>query len=302
MPLEFHIPSLNFFLLHLAYGLMAGLMYAVFSVGLTVVWGVSKIVNFAHGEFYTMGGYLFFVLTTYLGINNYLALPLTVLVVMAIGLLVEKTVIRPAYTMNLERVDEYGIIVTFGILIVIQNTVLQIAGPWRYRPPAFWGDVVEIGEFSVVGDRIVAAVISGVILIMLAYFFSRTWLGRAIRAASQHRLGAQMLGINLERVIPLSFMLGVGLAAASGALLSYVFVVNPFMGLDPVIKAFVVIVIGGMGSILGAALGGILLGASEGVATAFLGGSYVKAYGFVMLILFLILRPHGFFGEKVRRV
>lgn len=302
MPLEPTIPSLAFLIQFVIYGLMFGVIYSLFALGLTVVFSISKIVNFAHGEFYMLGGYFFYFITTVIGVPSFLAPPLAVAMAVPASLIVERTIIRPVYTKNIDRPDEYGLIVTFGLLILLQNLVLQVAGPWYRRPPPFWDTLLTVGPFTFFGDRVIASIISVISLGLLFVFFTRTWLGRAMRAAAQHRMGAQTVGISLSRMGTLSFLLGASLAALAGSLLAHYFSVFPAAGQAPAVKGFVIIVLGGLGSVGGAALGGILLGLFESGATAFLGSDYTAAYGFALMILILALRPHGMFGEKVRRV
>jgi branched-chain amino acid transport system permease protein len=207
---------------------------------------------------------------------------------------------------KVERPDEYAIMITFGLAILLQNFMLSLFGPWTLRPPALFRGGVEIGELVVGGDRLAAAALGVVLIIGVIYLLRWTWAGKAIRAVSQDRETAAVVGVDDRLVGMLAFGLGSALAGAAGALMGPVFLVHPTMGVIPAIKAYVIVVLGGLGSVPGAIVGALILGQVENLATVLIPDTtralaYKDAYGLVLLVLVLLLRPQGLFGERSRR-
>jgi branched-chain amino acid transport system permease protein len=222
-----------------------------------------------------------------------------------LGMAIEWLLIRPMHEGKVERPDEYAIMITFGLAILLQNLMLGVFGPWTQRPPALFRGRVEIGELVVSGDRLAAAALGALLIAVLVYLLRATLAGKAIRAVSQDRETAAVVGIDDRLVGMLAFGLGSALAGAAGALMGPVFLVYPTMGVIPVIKAYVVVVLGGLGSVPGAILGALLLGQVENLATVLIPDTtravaYKDAYGLVLLVLVLLLRPQGLFGERRR--
>jgi branched-chain amino acid transport system permease protein len=218
---------------------------------------------------------------------------------------IEWLLIRPMHEGKVDRPDEYAIMITFGLAILLQNLMLSVFGPWTQRPPALLRGRVEIGELVVSGDRLAAAALGVLLIALLIYLLRATLAGKAIRAVSQDRETAAVIGIDDRLVGMLAFGLGSALAGTAGALMGPVFLVYPTMGVIPVIKAYVVVVLGGLGSVPGAILGALLLGLVENLATVLIPDTtralaYKDAYGLVLLVLVLVLRPQGLFGERTR--
>jgi len=287
-------------------GLVIGSFYALTALGLAIIFGVLRIVNFAHGELYMLGAYCYYVLTSVLGIPPLLGVPLASLLLFISGMAIEASIVRPIYEGKVERVDEYAIMITFALAIFLQNAALAIFGPWTLRVDAVFAGRVSIGELIISGNRLAAAGI-GVLLIMgVLYVLHRTWVGKAVRAVSQDRATAAVVGIDVARASMIAFGIGSALAGAAGALMGPVFLVYPTMGLIPAIKAYVIIVLGGLGSLWGAILGALILGVVENLATVLIPDTtralaYKDAYGLGLLILILLIRPQGLFGERTRR-
>lgn len=287
-------------------GLVIGSFYALTALGLSIIFGVLKIVNFAHGELYMIGGYAYYLLAASLGLPPVLAVLLAAGVLLAIGAMIEVTLIRPVYTGKVDRPDEYAIMITFALAILLQNLMLSIFGPWPRRPEPIFRGAVEIGELIISGDRLAAAIAGAVIIAAVLLALRYSWAGRAVRAVSQDRDAARMLGVHVGRTSMLAFGLGAALAGAAGALIGPVFNVTPVMGVIPVVKAYVVVVLGGLGSIPGAILGALILGQVEVFATVLVPDTtralaYKDAYGLIVLVLVLLVRPQGLFGERERR-
>ena len=291
--------------------LTIGTLYALMALGLSLIFGVLKLVNFAHGESMMVGGYLYYFLATSFlvtsfGIPLYLAFILTIPFLYILGIIIEKFFLRSAYGRNMARYDEYVILVTFTLGIFLQNLALPLFGPYNRQAPALFKGRVIVGDLVIVGDRITAAGIAFIIIGVLLFFLYRTYLGKGLRAVAQNPGAASIIGINVTRMRGLAFGVGISLSGISGALLGPIFIVNPGMGIPFAVKAFVIVVLGGMGSIKGSIIGAYLLAIVESFGSVYLPDptralAYKDAYGLLLLILVLLVRPQGLFGEKERR-
>jgi branched-chain amino acid transport system permease protein len=291
-----------YLLSQLVNGLIFGLLYGLIALGLTIVFSIMRVVNFAHGELYMLGGYLLYFLTVPLGLPAFVGLPLSMLAVCAVGFVVERVLLRPVYAVRLERAEEYAIIITFGLSLLLQNGALWGIGPFELTPASFWeGSHKVMGDLYLAGDRLFAAGMAAVLLIATLLLIYNTWLGQALMATAQSRVGAAVVGINVIRMNLYAMGLSGLLAAAAGALIAPIFLVYPDVGSVPVIKAFVVIVLGGMGSIPGSILGALVLGVVESLGSVYIAVSYRDVYAFLVLMLVLLVRPHGLFGQRERR-
>lgn len=283
-------------------GLIFGLIYALIALGLTIVFSIMRVVNFAHGEFFMLGGYALYLFTAPLGLPAIVGLPLSMALVCVFGGLVERTLLRPIHTTRMERPEEYAIVLTFGLSLFLQNGALWSLGPYEYTPASFWeGSKHVFGDLYLAGDRLFAAGMSMVLIAATLIIIYRTWLGHALMATSQNRVGAAVVGISTVRMNVMALGLAGGLAAAAGSLLGPIFLIYPDVGTVPVIKAFVIIVLGGMGSIPGAVIAAILLGVVESLGSVYISVAYRDVYSFLVLILVLLVRPHGLFGQRERR-
>ena len=291
-------------------GLIFGLIYALIALGLTVVFSIMRVVNFSHGEFYMLGGYTLYALTAGaaalfslpLVVPTIVALPLAMAVVAIFGVAVERGLLRPVYTARMDRPEEYAIILTFGLSLFLQYGALTTVGPYEMTPGSFWeGSKHILGDLYLAGDRLFAAGTSAVLIGATLFFIYRTWTGRALMATAQNRVGATVVGVNPVRMNVIAMALAGLLAGAAGSLLAPVFLVYPDVGQIPVIKAFVIIVLGGMGSIPGAVVAALILGVVESLASVYISVAYRDVFAFLVLIGVLLFRPHGLFGQKERR-
>lgn len=287
-------------------GFIISIFYMLGAIGLSLIFGALKIVNFAHGELYMLGGYVYFVFASMMGFPPEISILAATLIMFFVGMAVERLLIRPIHTGKVERTDEYAIMITFGLAIFLQNLMLGVFGPWTKRPIALFKGRIQIGELIISGDRLVAAGLGICIILMMLYILKYTWAGKAIRGVSQNRSTAEVIGINANIVSMYAFGLGSALAGVAGALLGPVFLVHPSMGIIPALKGYVIVVLGGLGSIPGALVGSLILGQVETLATVFIPDTtralaYKDAYGLVLLLGILLLRPNGLFGEKERR-
>lgn len=287
-------------------GLIFGLFYALMAVGLAMIFGVLKIVNFAHGEFYMVGAYAYVLVALKLGVSPWAALVIAAAAGAALGWLVERTLMRPLYvgygSWTIMK-DEYAVVVTFGLSLFLINFVNKVVGPYPYRgPPLIETSRFAIGPVMLNGQKLIAAALSLALLVGLALFIKRSLWGRQIQAVAQNRLGASLAGIDATRTTSLIFAISGMLAALAGALLAPLINPSPDVGAFPAIKSFVIVVLGGMGSLWGAMGAALLLGVLESFFAVYVSYDYRDAFGLLILILVLIFRPQGLFGERGREV
>jgi branched-chain amino acid transport system permease protein len=258
-----------------------------------------------------LGGYALYALTAGavtlfsipLTLPTIIGLPLAMVAVAIFGILVERGLLRPVYTARMDRPEEYAIILTFGLSLFLQYGALTTVGPYEMTPGSFWeGSKHIIGDLYLGGDRLFAACTSVFLIGATLFFIYGTWTGRALMATAQNRVGSTIVGINTVRMNITAMALAGLLAGAAGALLAPVFLVYPDVGQIPVIKAFVIIVLGGMGSIPGAVIAAVILGLVESLGSVYLSVAYRDVFAFLVLIGVLLFRPHGLLGQKARRV
>jgi branched-chain amino acid transport system permease protein len=278
------------------WGLYAGCIYILLATGLNLIFGVMKIVNFAHGEFLMIGAYITATVFFITGFNPYAIIILSMLALVGIGAIVERLCFRPI--LGTSKLNE--IFLSIGLIYIFTNSAAMIWGDeWQSIKSPYQGITVPVGSLNVPLDYLIIIVVTAVILCGLYLFLKKTKTGREMRATSQNRKGAMLVGINVERMDIFSFGIGCALAAAAGTLWvvsGQVF--NPYMGSIPAVKAFAIIILGGLGSIPGAIIGGLLYGIAENGAAYFLGGVWKDAISFIILIIVLIIRPTGLFGES----
>jgi branched-chain amino acid transport system permease protein len=253
-----------------------------------------------------VGAYAYTIVAARLGVPLVVALPFAFLFGAALGWVVERTLMRPLYanigSWGLMR-DEYAVIVTFGLSLLLVNLVDKAIGPYAFRAPALINaSRIVIGPALMSGQKVAAAGVTLAALALIALFLRFSYWGRAVRAVSQNRLGASLAGIDATAVSSLVFSLAGGLAALAGALLSPIINASPDVGAFPAIKSYVIVVLGGMGSIPGAFIASLLLGLVESFGAVLVSYQYRDTFGLVLLILFLLFRPQGLFGERGREV
>jgi len=278
------------------WGLYAGCIYILLATGLNLIFGVMKVVNFAHGELLMLGAYVTFTFYALSGFNPYVLLAASVPVLVVVGVIIERTCFRPI--LGTSKLNE--IFISIGLIYIIQNAAAIIwSDEWRIIPSPYEHITLKVLGVNMPLDYLIIIITTVAILIILFLFLQRTRLGKAMRATSQNRKGAMLMGINVERMDMLSFGIGAGLAGAAGTLWvvsGQVF--NPYIGSIPAVKAFAIVIIGGLGSIPGAIIGGLIYGIAENFAIITLGGAWKDAISFIILILVLIVRPTGIFGES----
>ena len=283
---------------HLLNGLVLGGTYALLGIGLTLIFGLMNVVNFAHGEFYTLGAYLTFAGTSMLRVDFLLAVAAAILGGGLAGAACERVLLRPLAGESIDTT----MLATIGLWIVLQNgELLAWGGVARSIAHPFPTPPVVLGPVSLAPLRLVVLGAALVLILGSHLLIHRTSLGVAMRATFQDRETAALMGIEIGRIRTLTFAVGSGLAAAAGALLGPIFLCYPAMGDLAALKAFAVVILGGLGSFAGATLGGLLLGVAEELGAGYVSSGYRDAVGFVIIILVLLFRPAGLF-TRVGRV
>ncbi len=281
-------------LMYLTNGVVIGIIYALSALGVSLIVGIMNVVNFAHGELYILAGYFSAIFASALGLGPIPAMVLAVAAVFVLGLLLEWTLIRPTY-----GDDMYSLIITFILSIILQNAYLFIFGPYPQKPPNWISGASNLfGLFFYGNQRLLCLAVAVGVIAGFFLVLHKTWFGRVVRAVSMDREVAAMLGVNPVRVNLLAFGLGCALAGAAGVILTPIFPVTPTVGVGVSLTAFVVVVLGGMGSFSGCVVGGLILGLVENLGAAYLDSGYKHLFGFVILIMVLFFRPAGLFGQK----
>lgn len=276
-------------------GLFIGGVYALISVGLTLVFGVLRVVNFAHGEYLTIAMFMTYFLFHIAGLDPFLASVIVVPMMFLFGILTERLLIRQ----TLEAPHVVQVFVTFALSVFLQNVLLALfTSDFRSIRTSYATSAFQIGPLYLSWLRLAAFAAAITLAVSIALFLKYTYMGSAIRATAQDRRSARLVGINVDRVYAITFALGCALVGAAGVLLAPLFPVNPYTGADMILVAFVIVVLGGMGSIGGAVLAGLLIGVVESFSSYFLGGEMKQFVYFVFFMLILALRPVGFFGRK----
>ena len=287
------------FLQNLSGGLLIGGIYALIGVGLSLIFGVMRIINFAHGDFVALGMYSAIVLFQYLGFDPYVSL----IIVAPLGFLVGVVLQRLVLSRLIDTPGDSTLLVTLGLALVIANVLFLVFGaePKSIYLPYATATVTLAGVRLPVA-QLIAGAITLVIILALWLMLRRTEVGRAVRATSQNRLGAELVGINTPGIHSLVFGMGMALAMCAGVILAPLLFAVPTVGSSYTLKAFVVTVLGGLGSVPGAIAGGLLLGVVEFMGASYLSSGYRDAYGLFVFLIVLLLRPEGLFGRTVKRV
>jgi branched-chain amino acid transport system permease protein len=254
-----------------------------------------------------LGGYCAYYVIALLGVPPFAAMVVSMAALFVLAIILERMLLTPLYSDTTERKDEYGLIVTFGLAFFLRNSAIIAFGPFPLKPPSFISGITELGDLRVTNDRFAAAGVGILLIAALLYFMNRTIWGQALDAVSQSRDSAAIVGINPRRFNSLAFGVGAALAAAAGALIAPTFSLAPDMGVLANINAYVIVILGGMGSVFGSALAGLFIGEAESLFTAFFPDptrafAYTNAFGVLVLMLVLIFRPNGLFGRRHLRM
>lgn len=287
------------FLSYLINGISLGSVYAIIALGYTMVYGIAKMLNFAHGDVIMVGGYMTFVVTSTMGLNPFIGIIVAIVVCTALGVTIEKIAYKP-----LRGASPLAVLITaIGVSYLLQNLALLIFG----ANTKSFTSVVTLkdlnlagGKLTISGETMVTIIVCIVIMIALTLFIQKSKTGRAMLAVSEDKGAAQLMGINVNRTIAITFAIGSALAAIAGVLLCSAYPsLSPYTGAMPGIKAFVAAVFGGIGSIPGAMIGGILLGVIENLSKAYISSQLSDAIVFGVLIVVLLVKPTGIMGKKI---
>ncbi|GMB00124.1 branched-chain amino acid ABC transporter permease [Pelosinus sp. IPA-1] len=286
------------FIQQLINGISLGSIYALIALGYTMVYGIIKLINFAHGDIYMVGAYVAFFATTALKLSFFPALIISMVVAAVVGMTIERLAYRP-----LRKAPKIAILITaIGVSLLLEYGGMLLVTPQpRTFPALFESQVFNFGNIVVNSQQVIILAISVVLMIILTYVVQRTKIGKAMRAVSFDTDAARLMGIDVDRVISITFAIGSALAAAAGMLVGvYYNSIDPLMGIMPGLKAFVAAVLGGIGVIPGAMLGGIIMGIIEAMVSGFISSTFRDAAAFAILIIILLFKPSGLLGKNVR--
>ena len=283
----------------LVFGIFAGAIYGIAAMGLALVFGVLKILNIAHGELVMLGGYVGFWAFSSLGLDPFLGLIIVIPAIFVVGIILDRVVYRNIVRLLGEEKLKNSLLVSFGLGLVLQNLAQWIfTGDERSVQTSYSGEGWSVGGVLFPYTRLATLAIVLIITVGLHFFLRKTYPGKAILATAEDYESAELAGINISRVYMLTFALGAALAAVAGQFVTFTYSLAPSIGMMWTLKAMIVIVLAGTGSILGALPAGILLGVVEALAGAYLAQTYKEVAGLVIFLLVLILRPQGLFVRK----
>ena len=286
------------FLQQLINGLSLGSIYALIALGYTMVYGIIRLINFAHGDIYMVGAYVGFFVTTYAHFSFIPALIAAMVVTGLAGMLIERLAYRP-----LRHAPKISILITaIGVSLLLEyGGILLVTPQPRTFPPLLANDIYHVGALIINSQQVLILIVSIVLMVILTYVVQKTKLGKAMRATSFDSDAAMLMGINVNTVISFTFGVGSALAGAAGVLVGvYYNSIDPLMGIMPGLKAFIAAVMGGIGIIPGAMAGGVILGVIEALVSGFISSTFRDAAAFVILILILLVKPSGMLGKNVR--
>ena len=281
-------------LLHiLVVGILLGGIYGLVSVGLNLIFGVIRVVNFAHGELVMIAMYGAYLCYATMGLDPYVSVLVVVPVLFVVGLVVYRLVLQP-----LHAESSMQIFATFALVIIFQNAVLAVTRGEGYSVPSkVAGLTMQIGDIRVTLSRLVIFAALTLTAIALHFFLKRTLIGKSIRAVTQDRQAARLMGINVERTFTVTFGIGAALAGLAGVLLAPIYTLSPGIGGNFILAAFAVVVLGGLGSVAGAYFGGMIVGLVEAFAGFYIDPELKQAIWFLIFLAVLVVRPTGLFGQ-----
>jgi branched-chain amino acid transport system permease protein len=282
---------------HLVNAVILGGTYALLGIGLTLIFGIMRVVNFTHGELYAFGGYAVYLVAAVLGLNFFVALVIAVVAGVLLGALIEITLLRPMRNADIDTI----MLVMIGAWIVMQNTeLLAWGGVAKAIVTPFPETPLVIGPVSISWLRVFVLIVALLLIVGSYLLIHRTKLGKAMRATFQDHETAALMGVNISGIYTATFAIGSGLAAAAGALLGPVFLVTPTMGDLASLKAFAIVILGGLGNITGATIGGFILAFVEELGAGYISSGYRDAMGFLIIIVVLLFKPTGLFARAER--
>jgi branched-chain amino acid transport system permease protein len=289
------LPGLPLLLQSIVSGILMGGVYGLVAIGLTLIFGVMRIINFAHGSLMMLGMFTTYWLFVLLGIDPYLSLLFSIPLLFIVGLVIEHFLIAKV----LDAPEHNQLLLTLGISLFIENFALFLWTPnFRTLDVQYVKKAAMVGTVMISLPKVIAFLFAIILTALLYYFLRSTDLGKAIRATSEEKEGALTVGINMKRIYYLAFGIGAACVGAAGTLTAPFFYVNPHVGGVFVITAFVVVVLGGMGNLIGALVGGLIVGLAESIGAAFVPGQLKQLIIYFIFILVLLFKPQGLFGRR----
>jgi branched-chain amino acid transport system permease protein len=277
----------------LIYGAVSSAIYAMLAVGFTLIFGVARILNLAHGSFYALGAYSAFTMTSLLSLPLLVAAPLSVLVVALFGVAMERFLVRP-----LRQSQLAVLMITLAVSLAVEQALFLIFGSEYRNVPSFIAEKIAIGGVDISGQRLLALTVGVAVLLILWLIIQRTRLGAAILAVSQDPEAAQYMGVPTNRIFSIVMAISAGTAALAGILVSPFLTVQPSMGLLPMVKAFAIVIVGGLGSIPGSIIAALILGYSETAVAYLASTAWTELVSLVAVVATLMIRPSGIFGRR----
>ena len=287
---------MELFLQQVFNGVMLGSTYAIVALGLTMVFGILHVPNFAHGHMYMLGAYVCFFLITIFGFAYWPAVAASALILALAGVIMEFLVYKPLR--NAPSLNSF--IAALGALIVLENAVVVFWGPDGHRIPNPYPGIFDVFGITMSTQRVLVIGVAFALIVLLQLFIKKTTLGSTIEAVAQNKEGATLVGINVNRVSAMTFAISTGLAAIAACMVAPIFMISPSMGTLVGTKAFVIVILGGLGSIPGAIAGGLILGLIEAIGGGYFSAAYKDVFGFGALVLILAIKPTGLFGREIK--
>lgn len=278
----------------LANGLVLGSIYALSSLGFTLIFGAARVVNFAYGELLMLGAFVTLTAMNLFGLSFFLALPLGMAVLAVANVALYLMVVRPV----VRRTELQVLLVTTGLLYVLHDVAVGVWGTDPRQMDMGLDGVLELGDVIIPYQRLVVVLTMLVLIVALYLVLYHLRVGKALRAVAQNRFGAQAIGLNVDRVVSFAFAVSGALACAAGSLLGALYAVEPGMGAAPMLKSFVIVIFGGLGSVPGAIAGGLVIGMTETLAGSYISYGFKDVFTFLIMIAVLLLRPQGLLGGR----
>jgi branched-chain amino acid transport system permease protein len=286
---------LSLFLQSLISGILVGGAYALIGIGLTLIFGVMRVTNFAHGELLMVGMYLTYFAFKLAGIDPFVSVLLVIPTMFVLGAVLQRTLIQRL----LGTLPQNQILLTIGLGLVLSNTsMLLFTSDYRIISTPYSSASVRLGTVSISQPLLISFLVTAALSAALYWFLSRTFTGRAIRATAQDRDAAQLMGVDVQRMGVIAFGIGAALAGTAGTLISPTYYIFPQVGGAFTLKAFVIVVLGGMGSVAGATLGGIIIGVVESLAAVYASASVKEIFVYVLFLAVLLVKPSGLLGKS----
>jgi branched-chain amino acid transport system permease protein len=283
------------FLQSLLSGVLVGGVYALIGIGLTLVFGVMRVINFAHGDLLMLGMYLTFFLFQLLRVDPFVSIVIVIPAMFVFGILLQRAFIQRV----LDALPQNQILLTIGLGLIMSNSMMLVfTSDYRILSTSYSSGSVLLGGISISQPLFVSFIITAVITGMLYWFLLKTDMGQAIRATAQDREAAKLMGINVKRMGLIAMGIGAALAGTAGALISPTYYIYPQVGGAFTLKAFVIVVLGGMGSIIGATLGGIVIGAVESLAAVYISSGLKELFVYLLFLIVLLVKPSGLLGKS----